>query len=235
MRVMKLLDHLSGRLDLEFRKRGWRNHESFGLNSLDHKINEYIYFRNGVFIEAGGNDGYEQSNSLFFEKYLGWTGLLIEPIPHNAELCRKHRPTAKVEQCALVPFDYPKSTIDINYCNLMSVVDGSFSTEAGLNRHLNAGKPFLEPGEEIRKITVPARNLSSVIDKAGLSRIDMLSLDVEGFEVQVLRGLDFDRHAPRWMVVEGMDPGLILDHVGDRYGHVAALTEGDQLYRLRGK
>ena len=35
--------------------------------------------RPGVFVEAGGLDGVDESNTWFFEKYLNWTGLLIEP------------------------------------------------------------------------------------------------------------------------------------------------------------
>ena len=37
--------------------------------------------RNGFFIEAGAFDGEHLSNTLYFEKKLGWTGLLVEPNP----------------------------------------------------------------------------------------------------------------------------------------------------------
>ena len=33
----------------------------------------------GVFVEAGAVDGVTNSNTLFFERYLGWSGLLVEP------------------------------------------------------------------------------------------------------------------------------------------------------------
>ena len=42
--------------------------------------------KNGFFIEAGGYDGETHSNTLYFEKYLNWTGLLIEA---NPRLCSK--------------------------------------------------------------------------------------------------------------------------------------------------
>ena len=37
--------------------------------------------KGGYFIEAGAYDGYEISNTLYFEKFLGWTGILVEPNP----------------------------------------------------------------------------------------------------------------------------------------------------------
>lgn len=34
---------------------------------------------NGFFIESGANDGEYHSNTLYMERYLNWTGLLVEP------------------------------------------------------------------------------------------------------------------------------------------------------------
>ena len=56
-----------------------------------------------------------------------------------------------------------------------------------------------EPDHEF---AVPARTLSSLLDEAAAPEVDLLSLDVEGYEADVLAGLDLARHAPRWIVVE---------------------------------
>ena len=37
--------------------------------------------RNGFFLEIGGLDGIKFSNTLFFERCLGWTGVLVEANP----------------------------------------------------------------------------------------------------------------------------------------------------------
>src|SRR3974390_100826 len=37
--------------------------------------------RNGVFVDVGAYDGISFSNTLMFERELGWTGLCIEPNP----------------------------------------------------------------------------------------------------------------------------------------------------------
>ncbi len=41
--------------------------------------------RGGVFVDVGGYDGVTGSNTLFFEVFRGWTGLLIEPVPALSE------------------------------------------------------------------------------------------------------------------------------------------------------
>jgi hypothetical protein len=35
--------------------------------------------RGGVFVDIGAYDGQKFSNTLFFERYLGWSGLCVEP------------------------------------------------------------------------------------------------------------------------------------------------------------
>ena len=51
----------------------------FSLNSLDKKLEEYLDLDAGYFVELGANDGVNQSNTLYFEKFRGWHGVLIEP------------------------------------------------------------------------------------------------------------------------------------------------------------
>src|SRR5262245_59004648 len=104
--------------------------QSFGLAQLDWKLRPYLDFCDGIFVEAGANDGLRQSNTLYFEKYRGWTGLLVEPVPELAERCRRNRPGCVVENCALVAEDYAAATVPMTYCNLMSVVRGGMKSSA---------------------------------------------------------------------------------------------------------
>jgi FkbM family methyltransferase len=216
---------------------GLRPKRSFGLNQLDLKTIDHLNVRRGFFVEAGGNDGLKQSNTAYLEFYCGWHGLLIEPIPELARQCRANRPRAIVEQCALVAKDDPRAVLDMQYCGLMSLVTGARGTEKDDTAHINRGSEFLEEDEAPYHITVPARTLSSVLDAHGIERVDFLSLDVEGFESQVLRGLDFERHAPLYVLVEINNLGDVERALGDRYELIAILSaepsHHDRLYRLR--
>ena len=202
---------------------------SYSLNQLDTKLNQYINFPGGNFVEVGANDGIAQSNTLYYEKYMGWTGLLVEAIPDLAEKCRQNRPGCIVENCALVAFDYPYKVTEMNYCNLMSCASGAFNNTAIAYQHIEAGIKHLKTGEHPYKISVPAKPLSAVLDSHNLIHIDLLSLDVEGYEVEVLRGIDFNRHAPTYLLIE-VRPELrdeIENILGGKYELLSVLSSNN--------
>lgn len=174
--------------------------KSFGLNRLDIKLAEYLDFDNGFFIEAGANNGVSQSNTVYLEIYQNWTGLLVEPIPKLAKSCRHNRPDCIVENYALVPFDYDQVEIEIYYCNLMSIVKNAVLTQEEVDKHIERGAKL----QNIKsyELKVPAINLNSLLEKHKIKRIDLLSLDVEGFELPVLKGIDFNQYRPRFLLIE---------------------------------
>ena len=53
------------------------------LNSIDRQLETFMNFDSGYYVELGANNGISFSNSLYFERYKGWTGLLIEPAPEH--------------------------------------------------------------------------------------------------------------------------------------------------------
>lgn len=212
-----------------------RGRESFALGRLDWKLLPYLPYRRGFFIEAGANDGVAQSNMLYLERYRGWTGLLVEPIPELAERCRRNRPKSFVENCALVPFGYP-DTVEMRYCNLMSMVKGAMAREEQELDHIRRGRE-VQRLPSTYELTVRARPLTELLDRYRPERIDLFSLDVEGFELNVLRGLDLDRYRPRYLLIEVRDRSAMDAFLAPYYEPVAVLSDlgahRDILYRCR--
>ena len=55
-----------------------------------HKLLKYLKnTRDGFFVECGGYDGYFQDPTYNLEKFKGWSGLIIEPVPKMYEICKK--------------------------------------------------------------------------------------------------------------------------------------------------
>jgi FkbM family methyltransferase len=208
------------------------------LAELDRKLERYLDFDEGFFVEAGANDGYVQSNTYYFERLRRWRGVLIEPIPELYKLCREIRHRSKVFNAALVADDFGGATITIHYADLMSVTDGGLGSEEALQQHLRDAAPTVRDLGVKQKVTVPARTLSSILLEAGApAEIDLLSLDVEGYEAHALRGLDLRCHRPRFMLIEVRDEAAIEAVLLPSYEKLATLTDWgahrDVLYRLR--
>lgn len=183
------------------------------LNDLDHKLVELFEGRrDGVFVELGGNDGLQQSNTLALEWIYGWTGLLVEPEPELAAECRRNR---------------PRSTV---ICTGAGVGWGL----AGLRRDDLIGQMTnAAPGADDVSI-VPIAPLSELIKAAGIGKhIDVLSLDVEGFELEVLQGLDLDRHRIQHLLVETARPDAVAALLSPRYDWAAQWSYHDHLFSFR--
>ncbi len=168
------------------------------MHGMDVKLDAIIDRDAGFFIEAGANDGYTQSNTYWLERSRGWRGLLVEPMPELAEEARLSRPGATVMQCALASPESDGEEIRMRFGGLMSSV-ASVSDEQWAK--LGTAMGWQEPYE----LDVQARTLSSLLEQIGAPEVDLLSLDVEGFEGPVLAGLDLQRHAPRYLLIEVHD------------------------------
>jgi FkbM family methyltransferase len=200
------------------------------LHGMDSALDAILDRDAGFFVEAGAFDGYTQSNTYYLERFRGWRGILVEPMPELAALARRNRPKAQVSRCALVAAGHAGDSIEMEFGDLMTTVTGIH------DRDWTA--PGLYLGWRDHRIErVPARTLSDLLDEAGSPAVDLLSLDVEGYEAQALAGLDLGRHAPAWILVEMHDLATGREAVsavlGDRYLEHGQLSPLDVLYRRR--
>jgi FkbM family methyltransferase len=199
------------------------------LHDMDRKLDAILDLDRGFYVEAGANDGYAQSNTYWLERFRGWRGLLVEPMQELYELCRAERPDATVVRAALVPAGHQGDTVRMRFADLMSTVAGPHEDKW----HTNMGNVlgWRDPYEA----DVPARTLSDILDEVDAPEVDLLSLDVEGFEPGVIAGIDLGRHAPRWLLVEVHDEATgrppIEAILGDRYVLQDRLSPLDILYR----
>ena len=174
------------------------------LNGLDKKLEKYIDYNNGYYIEIGANDGVSQSNTYYFEKERGWAGLLVEPVLHNFLKCQMHRSNRNNFYCgACVSFNYEKSYIKLLFSNLMTISLGQKNDISDPLSHAKKGQRYLQDGDKITEIMAPARTMTSLLDEfCAPNQIDLLSLDVEGAEIDVLKGIDHSKYRMKYILVE---------------------------------
>lgn len=154
---------------------------------LDQKLVQLLNKKNGLFIEVGANNGVEQSNTKLLEEQHGWTGILVEPSPCLYDALCRNRPNSKCFSCALGPFE-------LNNTYIWGDFDGHPMSSVN--------------GKRIRrraKQKVLMRSLQAILDQEGVTHVDFFSLDVEGYELPVLHGIDFNKVVFDYMLVEIMN------------------------------
>jgi FkbM family methyltransferase len=205
------------------------------LDDLDRKLSAYLPQRDGVFVEAGAFDGHFQSNTYWFERFRDWSGVLIEPVPQLAAHARRERARAKVFEFALVAPNFPEARVRMRFGGTMSILLSDPRLMDGALAHAEEGAAIAEVRSY--ELDVPTSTLSAVLDQSGVGSVDLLSLDVEGHELEVLQGLDLERHTPRFILVEILDEQAakapIYELLEPRYEFVEQLSERDHLFRLR--
>jgi len=188
-------DYIYGGQSVKHRSRSCGEAPDFGtFFELDlhyrSRLNEdkFIYetfFRNkivtnGTYVELGAYDGIQESNSRFFDKCLGWKGLLIEGNPENFQDTTKNRPFAhKMSFAPSCDAAYEAENKTIEFYKY-PMANGGLKELASTYK----GKPTVD---------VPCGPLSPVLEDifSGDKHINFFSLDVEGAERLVLDTIDF--------------------------------------------
>jgi hypothetical protein len=118
-----------------------------------------------------------------------------------------NRPEFRCAAC--VPIDFPDRFVEIEDADLMSVAKGLAVTDHQVVQHADIDRRFLRDSALRHSYGAVARTLASLLDEVKVPLgFDLLSLDVEGNELAVLRGLDLQRYQPKWILVETREPEI---------------------------
>ncbi len=164
----------------------------------------------GYFVEVGANEPQRDSQTWQFEQ-AGWSGVLIEPQADLAARLRQRRRARVFETACSSPANAGRS--------LRLYL---------LGPHSSLKPELMVTGVVPRSaIEVTARTLDAILEEAGApAPVDFASIDVEGHELEVLRGFDLARWRPRLLLVE--------DHVATLATHRFLSCAGYRLIRRTG-
>jgi FkbM family methyltransferase len=220
-------------ITIQWRKRSGR----FARGGMDIALERYMNQDHGFYVELGANDGARASNTYYFELKRGWQGVLVEPCPNLYLACRKRRGRRNAVYCnACVDFDHDRRYVDMRYAGPMTVsqsLDKDLGDEVAFN---DRAAHLLPSGEAPFDFGAVAATLTALLDDANAPEsIDLLSLDVEGAELPVLKGIDFDRYRFCYILVEcrALPP---LEEFLESQGYilVESLTHYDYLFAPAG-
>ena len=185
--------------------------------------------------EVGAHDGVTLSNTKLLED-AGWTVLCIEPNPGVTLNLKEQRKTVWVGACSdrndAAPFYVyrPEPTWSSLHRTL---VYRSEPTCSSLDRGMLPTSGGQNPPDAWDEIVVPVHKLGYLLLKYGFPQLDLLSVDTEGTELDVLKGIDLERWKPRAIICESWaTENPIVDYLAAReYERVGRLNVNDLFIR----
>ena len=171
-------------------------------NHFSHKA-----WGDGVYVDVGADDPLWISNTLFFDRCLGWKGLCFEPQTMFAAGFRRNR------SCELIPTCVSSSDLTVTLYG-----EGGGASIADENSALAKRK-------DLQSKSFKCVILADELRRRNISHVDFVSIDIEGSEPTVLSGFPFnERHVDHWLVeVNKLDQRMVDLHFA-RNGYVNAQT-----------
>lgn len=141
----------------------------------------------GIFVEIGAHDGVNHSNTLFFERELGWQGVCVEPRTAAFKLLTQNRKCACLQACITSKNEW-RTFLEVEgfAAELSGLVD---TYEPGHRERIDL--EISQNGGQYHTVQVDCVDFNTLCQRYNLKTIDFMSIDTEGCELEILRNIDF--------------------------------------------
>jgi FkbM family methyltransferase len=169
---------------------------SFAQEGEDKILEKYFgeQTNKGFFIDVGANHPYKFSNTFKF--YLkGWRGINIDANPGTKKLFDQLRP-----RDINIETGVSKKPSQLDFYVFETSLFNTFDKEVAFNHSR-------EFSIKIKKvIQLETRTLAGILDGLDLplDKIDFMSVDVEGLDLEVLESNNWDKYRPEVILIESL-------------------------------
>ena len=196
------------------------NKKFYGEFDTDKYLREKFfpdYSYSGVFVDVGAGPPEFINNSKHFRDS-GWRTISVEP---NPKFVKQH------QECGSEVYQYACSdeekissfTINSNNDNWYTEENDGVSFSALEVRYNGVPDHNTQETIEVKTVT-----LNSLLSNICVEYIDILSIDTEGWELDVLRGLDHKKYSPKVIVLENFEDDQSYDIFMENIGYKKVLS-----------
>ena len=168
---------------------------------LNYILDNILPFKtDGIFIEVGANDGKTGSFTYNLAE-IGWYGINFEPVPRIYNLCCENHKHHKNVKNINIAIGAARSEVNILDAGTLSSIDKDtiqvYSNTPQFAKIINNNKNNYH--------TIKVETLDYILEENKVSNIDLLVLDVEGYEENVLKGFSIEKYFPSIFIIEICD------------------------------
>lgn len=162
-----------------------------GEDAIVSKTFNYVLpIKNGVYVDIGSYHPFRHSNTYILYK-AGWRGINIDPRPGSKALFDKYRSKDINIEAGIASANGEMTYYMLDEKSTMNTFSKENLVELGLFHKVK------------RTFDIPVYGLSSLLSKyPEIKHIDYLNIDAEGFEMEILKGIDFKVNCPKVISIE---------------------------------
>lgn len=201
-RVLRQCSKLSSLLKLKKTNNFYRSYAQFGEDMILRSF--FPGKTKGFYIDVGASHPHFISNTHFFY-LLGWRGINIDPNPKSIELFNKLRP---------LDINLELAVSDSN--DEQTFFTCSSSSLNTLSREMTSLRAKTMSIQFDSQKTITPKSLKAILDQylPKDQKIDFLSVDAEGLDLNVLMSNDWEKYIPNMIIIE-FQPDFDINNLGN--------------------
>ena len=158
-------------------------------SQIGQDINVIKYYngkKDGYFLDIGATNGIDINNTYLLEKKYKWKGICVEPQEKYWRDLNKNRDCIKLNNLL-----YSKEGLELEFSEAGPL--GGITSH--IDKHLKAKKE--------NQVKLKTETLNNILEKYDAPEyIDYLSLDTEGSELEILKGIDLNKYKIGYLNIE---------------------------------
>ena len=175
------------------------NKDFFSQDGQDKCVKNHFFknLKKGFFVEIGAFNGINGSNCFYFEKFMDWNGIAVEPSPIHFEKLKKNRKCICINKAISNQNDH-KEFVEVTngYTQMSGILTNEYKKTLDII--------MKDPRTKMNKLNIKTSTFNEIVGENKI--IDYLSIDVEGEEERILESIDFNYFNIKVISVENNYP-----------------------------
>ncbi len=175
------------------------NKDFFSQAGQDKCVKNHFFknLKKGFFVEIGAFNGINGSNCFYFEKFMDWNGIAVEPSPVQFEKLKINRKCICINKAISNQNDH-KEFVEVTngYTQMSGILTNEYKKTLDII--------MKDPRTKMNKLNIKTSTFKEIVGENKI--IDYLSIDVEGEEERILESIDFNYFNIKVISVENNYP-----------------------------
>ena len=172
------------------------------IKDIDEKLSQFVH-ENMFFVQIGANDGVRSDPIHQYIMQYNWEGVLVEPVPYLFERLKNNYSGNVGLQFENAAISHKRGSISLYRVKQTDDLDPWVHGLASLDKeHLLRYLPVEDKESYIIEEKVRTITMTDLLNKYNIKGMDLLCIDVEGFDYEVIKAIDFHRVKPTVIIYE---------------------------------